>query len=180
MPLPNLAVAAHHARVLAPYYFADRPASVQANPTILMLSIFGLLGGTMLALETLWRVAQRAKDEPHPFRHPVTADRLMDGLRALALLLFIGPDAVLFMAWPDVAPNTRHLLSLTNRICDFLAVAPLAAAWMLGIYGQPTVDYQLRREPIPLHLWLTWQQLRRSLWIGLLLVLMSMGLSYGR
>lgn len=178
--MPSLARAAQHVHTVAPYYLADRPASVQANPTILMFSIFGLLGGSVLALETIWRIAGAMKHDPYPKRHPVTAHRRMWLCAMISLLCFIGPDAVVFMAWPDVAPSTRYAFSLINRSLDFAAMFPLCLAWLLGIYAQPTIDYQMRREPLPTHLWPTWRQLRRPLWIGLLLLLVSMGLSIGR
>lgn len=181
MPLiPSLATAAHHARVLAPYYLADRPASVQANPVILMFSIFGLLGGSMLMLEIISRVVSDAIGQPRPWKHPVTIVRLRSGLGALGVLLYIGPDAVSFMFWPDVTPQTRYAIAITNRLLDSLALIPLSGAWMIGIYGQRTIAYQLSRHPIPVNLWPTWKQLHRPLKIGLLLLILSMGLSLGR
>lgn len=169
---------AHHA--LAPYYFAARPASVIANPTILALSIFGLLGGSLLAVDTLWSVVHKLIEDPHPRWHPLTVRRWEALLVALALILYIAPDAVVFTTWPDVSPATRHTISLVNRFGDFAAAAPAAGWWLLAIYAGPTIDHQLVREPLPVELWPSWRKLRRPLWIGLLVMLASVALSFGR
>ena len=171
---------ADQAHMLARYYAADRPASVQANPTILAFSIFGLFGGSIVSLDTLYRIWRMVRQEPFPLRHPVTLERLVFGGFFLALLLYIGPDAVGFMSWPDVQPPTRRAISLVNRWLDFAAIVPLVASSILWIYAQPVISYQLRRTPIPVDATSTWNRLKRPLWIGFLLLCASLALSFGR
>lgn len=175
-----LAHAAQRAHILTAYYSADRPASAQANPIIFMFSIFGLLGGTMLALEVILRTASDAFHDRLPWQHPVTIMRLRTGLFTLALLLYIGPDAIAIICWPDVVPQTRYLIAVANRILDGAALPLFMAAWMVGIYGQQTVAYQLKRDPIPMHLWPEWSALVRPLKIAGLVLILSAGLSIGR
>ncbi len=172
--------AAEHAHMLAPYYQAARPASVLANPKILAWSIFGNLLGALLSADSIWRMAHQLREDPHPRWHPVTVQRVRILLSALAVLLYIGPDAVVFTTWPDVQPQTRYLIGLTNRILDGVAVFPFAAGWLLGIYSSRTIEHQLAREPVPVDLWLTWPDLKRAAWIGVLVLAASLLLSYGR
>ena len=170
----------HHAAALAAYYQAARPASVLANPKILAWSIFGNLLGALLSLETVWRMGSELIEDPLPRWYPVTVQRVRMLMSALAVALYIGPDAVVFMAWPDVQPQTRYLMALSNRVLDGVAVWLFVAGSVLGKYSARTIDHQLRREPLPNDLWLAIPDLRRALWTGLLVLLVSLALSYGR
>lgn len=168
------------AAVIAPYYYAARPASVVANPTLLAFSIFGLLGGALLSLDSIWQNVHQLIEDPHSRRHPLTIHRARIALSALGVLLFIGPDAIQFTAWPDVAPATRYAMGIVNRYLDSVAIVPFTLGWALGIYAGPTISYQLDREPIPVNLWPSWHDLRRPLWIATLLACASVALSFGR
>jgi hypothetical protein len=197
-----------HAHHVAPYYLASRPASVQANPIILMLSIFGLLGGSVLCGEIVWRHWTAQSQVRRSKRHPVYAYNALVICTFTALLCYIGPDAVVFMAWPDVSPETRYVFGIANRFCDFGAFWFLAKAWYWSVSAREAIVYQLLREPLPLDkfprirdLWAelpqlvpyrdgwrlrmpptppTWARIGRPLFVMTLLMLASAALSVGR
>ena len=71
--------------------------------------------------------------------------------RALDRACLSAPMPIVFMAWPDVSPETRYQYRAHQPAVRLRCGLPaLAAAWLLGIYGQPTIDYQLRQEADPL------------------------------
>ncbi len=176
----HLAMSAAQAHMLSQYYQASRPASVTANPTVLAFSIFGLATGSVISIDTLARIWAMLRDDPFPLRHPVTAERLVFGGFFLAVLCYVGPEAVVFMSWPDVAAGTRRTLSLVNRWSKFAGCVPLVASSLLWLHAQPVVSRQLRRQPIPVDATSRWDKFKRPLWIGFLLLLVSVALSFGR
>ena len=160
-------------------YYLDTPASVD-GPLSYAFTIFGNLGASLLIAEWLWRTIWLMIERPHPYRHPISAVRLIWALFLISSLMRIVPDALLVVLWPDIEPATRYALSRANRLFDGFSIAPLAIAWVASIISAEVVDFQLVRRPLPVNLWPSWARLRRPIGIGVMLVIISGAIAFIR
>jgi hypothetical protein len=158
-------------------YFADLPSSID-GPLAHAISIFGLFGACLLAAEWLWRISWAAIERPHPLCHPVSVIRMTFGLILIALILRVSPDVAITVMWTDLQPETRYWLGRVNRLLDGVSVIPMLGAWLLSLFSTTLVEYQLARAPLPVTLWPTWRRVRRPLWIGALLLFISLVIAY--
>ena len=148
------------------YFYAAVPASVTNDPIGYAISIFGLLTCSLLAFGRLWSIISKLLDDGHSAQHPATLNRWNGLCLILCIMLLTAPDMFLSMMWHDVSPATRFDIARVRRLCQGLCALPMIAAFMLGTYGGPMIEAQLKREPIPVHLLLT----RRKLaWVATLL-----------
>lgn len=161
------------------YYYTQLP-SVADRPIVSFISVIGLFGASTVTIDWMRRIIQNQSALPLPFNHPTTVIRGVAFLMLLSVLLREGPDTMNFMTWPDISPVHRHTLALVNRFCDGLALVPFWNAWLLWIFSGRLISYQLARQPIPVELWPGWNSLKRPMLIGILVVLIGAGLTFGR
>jgi hypothetical protein len=149
------------------YFEADRlPPSFAGEPWLYLATVFSLLLIVLLVLEWLWRLVWSFFETPVPFKSPSMVLRTMLVLLLTGALIRSGPDLYLLMAWDSITPPARQAIAVTDNQLDAIAFVFMSLAWLIARLGEPMVEYQLRKEPLPVHLWPTWKQLKRPLKIG--------------
>jgi hypothetical protein len=161
-------------------FFSPTQPSFVGAPLLQMLTTFSALLVVLLALEWLWRTLWAMRESGSAIGSPSAAMRAMVGLLLVAALLRIGPDAILYASWPDLSPRWRYGIALWDKRLDAVAFAPFSLAWLVSYLGGPMVYYQLARLPLPLHLWPTWEQMKRPLKIGVGALALAFAFTYLR
>lgn len=116
--------------------------------------------GTMMAGKQARRIwKQRFWDHP---KDPVTIYRTILLLAALGLTLRCGASAMELWGWNPDDPATVARVLMAKRWIDPIAVA-CGMGWMgLAILGEPGVEHQLRKAPLPVDMWSRWPALVRA------------------
>lgn len=160
--------------VSAPY-----PPGLDA-PLLYMGAVFFMLLGVLLMLEWIWRLTWRLFEQPAPLKSPTTLVRGVLLVMLVASVVRVAPRLWLFMKWPQLSPTARAELYAIAAYGEIAAVALFTLAWFAGSLAEPMVSYQLDRKPAPLHLWPTWEQLKRPIKIGVGVFAISFALTYLR
>lgn len=153
------------------------PPSFNGHGWLVVLNLAGFTAGfiiaTMLSLKMfrdIWR--HRATDKLH---HPVTVWRAFGGTVSLAMAVRFGPAAMVLWGWdPEHAASTAWLLTL-QRLTDPIAFTlGLLALAGFEISGKGMAAH-LKREPLPLRIWASREQLKRPACITLLSLIAAIG-----
>lgn len=155
------------------------PAFVGHEP-LYMLTVFSLLLVVLLALEWQWRLAWSFFERPAPLKSPTTVLRVVFVLLLTGLLVAKGPDLWLYMRWPVLNDAGRLGLEQLDARMDASAFIFLSLAWLLARLGDPMLQHQLEKQPLPIHLWPTWEQMKRPLKIGCGVFVIAFTLTYLR
>lgn len=161
-------------------YFYDTPAAVIGRPLLEAGTLFAYILITMLALNWAWRQVWALCEGPATLRDPGASIRWTILLLLLSALLRVVPDTVLAMSWAELTPRGRYDISTWDRVADIVSAVPFVAAWGAAYIGGPMVFFQLRREPLPLHLFPTWRQSQRPLKIALACLVLALALTFLR
>lgn len=150
------------------------------GPLIYLVTVWALMLGALLALEWLWRLAWSLFERPAPLRAPLTAVRVILLVLIAAGLIRTVPRLWLFMRWPILSPVERELVAVLSAQAEVAAVLLFSLAWLVAQLGEPMVKYQLEKQPLPLHLWPTWEQMKRPAKIGVGVFAIAFALTYLR
>ena len=136
----------------------------------LMTAMFFL--GLMLAGRQASRIwAQRQWDHP---LDPVTLYRLVTLLAAIAVMLRCGAEALLLWGWSPTDPELTKRVVMAKRWIDPAAVA-CGFVWMsIVMLGEPGIEHQLRKAPLPVDMWSRWPTLVRALGVLVLSMIMAL------
>lgn len=145
-----------------------------------LTAVFFMLLGVLLALEWLWRLVWCLFERPAPLRSPHTAMRIVLIALLVGGVARVGPRLWLFMRWPTLTTPERADLYAMAAQSEIIAVAIFSVAWLLNLLGEPMITYQLEKQPLPLHLWPTWEQMKRPLKIGVGVFAIAFALTYLR
>lgn len=156
------------------------PPSFDGDGLSYMWAVFGLMTVVLLCSEWLWRTLWAFRELPRPIRHPLTVLRSILSLLLFAILLGAVPDLILIMMWPELSPAAREMISVIDRRLDGCIGPVILLAWLISRLGTPMVEYQLIRLPVPINLWPDWAALRRPVWIGFLVLLVSAAVTFLR
>lgn len=147
-------------------YHGSAPEGFEGQPILYMVTIFSLLLVNLLSLEWMWRLAWSIHERPLTIRHPGTTLRIVLFLLVFGGIVRSGPDLVWLVRWPDISVGERDFLLRIDAYMDTISFIPFSLAWLFAFLGGPMIVYQLSRHPLPLHLWPTFDQLKRPLKIG--------------
>jgi hypothetical protein len=161
-------------------YGVDFPPAFAGQPVLYMLTVFSLLLVNLLALEWLWRTGWALWEDSHDFRHPLTIQRIVILLLVLGAVIRSGPDVIVLMRYHAETEAGRLDLYRLDNFLDSVAFIPFSLAWLVAYLAGPMLAHQLAKEPIPLHLWPTWAQIKRPVKIGVGVFAIAFALTYLR
>lgn len=141
---------------LPPSFNGD--ASLFLPNLFLMTAMFFL--GVMMVGKQMSRVwANRFYDHP---LHPVSLYRMILMLAGLALTLRCGVEAMLLWGWEPKNPTQVARIMMAKRWIDPISLG-CGALWMsIAILGEPGIEHQLRKAPLPVDMWSRWPTLARA------------------
>lgn len=139
------------------------PASFNNNAGLFGLNLFLMTAGAMLGLMMAGKQARRIwiqRSIDHPL-HPVSLYRTILMLAGTGIALRCGAEAMHLWSWSTHDPARIATAVMAKRWIDPLAMA-CGFAWMtIAILGEPGIEWQLRRAPLPSDLWSRWPALRK-------------------
>lgn len=158
--MPNkalpIAMVTHTPSVAPPSFDGDM--SLFAFNLFLMTAMFFL--SAMLAYRQGGRIwAQRKYDHP---LDPVSLYRLVTMLAATGMMLRSGAEALNLWGWNPADPIMTARVVMAKRWVDPISLC-CGVIWMsIVMLGEPGLEHQLRKAPLPVDMWSRWPMLVRS------------------
>jgi hypothetical protein len=168
-----------HGPVPASYFLALPPGAGDSR-VVYAQSLAGLFIVSVLYLIEAQFLFRRMRLDPLPFRHPLTVFRMIGITAGVSGVMRNGPDVTLYILWRGVQPGTRYALGYWNRILDGWSAPPHIMHYALLLAAIPVFEYQLRREPLPVHLYPEWGKVlaSRAMAVIVLLMILVGGLAF--
>ncbi len=141
------------------------PASFNGDPSLYLFNLFAMTAmtflGAMMAGKQARRIwAQRIYDHP---KDPVSIHRAILFLAATGICLRCGAEAMTLWGWNPDDPTTTARVVMAKRWIDPVALG-CGMLWMsLAILGEPKIEHQLRKAPLPVDMWSRWPALMRAM-----------------
>lgn len=152
------------------------PPSFNGDMTLFGTNLFLMTAMFFLGLMMAGRQAQRIwlqRRYDHPL-DPVTLYRLITFFAATALTLRCGAEAMMLWGWAPKDPVMTARVIMAKRWIDPIAVG-LGALWMaIAILGEPGMEHQLRKAPLPVDMWSRWPMLIQALGVIVLSFIMAL------
>ncbi|MBB3347311.1 hypothetical protein [Sphingomonas sp. BK069] len=140
------------------------PPSFNNNPSLFFWNIFLMTVGTFLGAMMVGRQAMRVWQQrfyDHP-KDPVSLYRIVTLLAGGALTLRCGAEALSLWGWNPSDPTITARALMAKRIIDPVSLM-LGFAWMsIVLLGEPGIEHQLRKAPLPVDMWSRWPVLARA------------------
>lgn len=140
------------------------PPSFNDGASLFLFNLFIMtaatfLGAMMVGKQSSRIWVQRRYDHP---KDPVTIYRLITLFAGIGLTLRCAAAAMELWGWNPDDPVTVARVMMAKRWLDPIAVG-CGLIWMgLVILGEPGVEHQLRKAPLPTDLWSRWPALARA------------------
>lgn len=140
------------------------PPSFNEDPSLFLFNLFIMTAATFLGammvgkqMNRIW--GQRFHDHP---LDPVTLFRAITVLAAIGLTIRCGASAMELWGWNPSDPSTTARVLMAKRWLDPIGVG-CGFLWMaMVILGEPGIEHQLRKAPLPVDMWSRWPVLARS------------------
>ncbi|MEH3121072.1 MAG: hypothetical protein PGN16_03685 [Sphingomonas phyllosphaerae] len=146
------------------------PPSFNNNPSLFLWNLFLMTAGFFLGLMMVGRQATRVWHQrryDHPV-HPVSLYRAVTLFAGAALTLRCGAEALSLWGWNPADPVTAARAMMAKRIIDPVSLA-CGFIWMaIVLLGEPGIEHQLRKAPLPVDMWSRWPVLVRALLVIIL------------
>lgn len=140
------------------------PPSFNDGTSLYLFNLFAMTAATFVGVMMSGKQARRIwmqRRWDHP-KDPVTIYRLIVLFAAIGLTLRSGAAAMELWGWNPSNPETIARVMMAKRWIDPIALA-FGMMWMsLAILGEPGVEHQLRKAPLPVDMWSRWPQLARA------------------
>lgn len=140
------------------------PPSFNDGTSLFLFNLFIMTAATFLGSMMIGKQASRIWGQriyDHP-TNPVTIYRLITLFAAIDLTLRCGAAAMELWGWNPDDPATVARVMMAKRWLDPIAVG-CGMIWMgLVILGEPGVEHQLRKAPLPIDMWSRWPALARA------------------
>lgn len=146
------------------------PPSFNNNPSLFFWNLLLMTSGFFLGLMMIGRQGSliwRQRRYDHPL-DPVSLYRIVTLLAGGALTLRCGAEALSLWGWNPTDPVTTARALMAKRIIDPLSLM-LGFAWMsIVLLGEPGIEFQLRKAPLPVDMWSRWPVLARAVLVVIL------------
>jgi hypothetical protein len=152
------------------------PPSFDGDMTLYTSNLFLMTAMFFIAAMLFGRQAQRIWSQrryDHPL-DPVSLFRFITMAAAGAAMLRCGAEALLLWGWNPTDPSTTARVVMAKRWIDPVAIA-LGFIWMaVAILGEPALEHQLRKAPLPVDMWSRWPTLVRAIAVVILSFVMAL------
>lgn len=141
------------------------PPSFNNDPSLFMWNLFLMTAGFFLGLMLVGRqggIIWRQRRYDHPL-DPVSLYRLITLLAGFALTIRCGAEALSLWGWNPQDPVISARTMMAKRWLDPIALT-CGFIWMaIVLLGEPGIEHQLRKAPLPVDMWSRWPVLVRAL-----------------
>jgi len=140
------------------------PRAFNNDTTLFVFNLFVMTATTFLGAMMVGKQARRIwmqRIYDHP-KDPVTIYRMILLLAASGITIRCGAAAMVLWGWNPSDPVMTARVVMAQRWLDPIAVA-CGMIWMaLAILGEPGIEHQLRKAPLPVDMWSRWPELVRA------------------
>lgn len=145
----------------APTSFAP---SFNGDQTLFMWNLFLMTAGFFLGLMMVGRQGSRIWQQrvyDHPL-DPISLYRTVTLCAGIALTLRCGAEALSLWGWNPEQPQLTARVLLAKRWIDPISLG-FGLLWMaIVLLGEPGIEHQLRKAPLPVDMWSRWPVLVRA------------------
>lgn len=141
------------------------PPSFDNGASLYLFNLFLMTATTFLGAMMVGKQAnriwsQRFWDRP---LDPVTLYRAVTLFAGIGITLRCGAEAMFLWGWNPADAVTSARVSMAKRWIDPIAVG-CGLMWMtIVVLGEPGIEHQLRKAPLPVDMWSRWPVLVRAL-----------------
>lgn len=140
------------------------PPSFNNDPSLFLWNLFLMTAGVFLGAMMVGRQSSRIWQQRR-YDHaldPVTLYRLITLLAGVALTIRCGAEALSLWGWNPDDPVTSARVMMAKRWLDPISLA-CGFTWMaIVLLGEPGIEFQLRKSPLPVDMWSRWPVLARA------------------
>lgn len=141
------------------------PPSFDNGTSLYLFNLFIMTATTFLGAMMVGKQASRIWSQrfwDHPL-DPVTLYRAITLFAGIGIALRCGAEAMFLWGWNPADAVTSARVSMAKRWIDPIAVG-CGLMWMtIVVLGEPGIEHQLRKAPLPVDMWSRWPVLLRSL-----------------
>jgi hypothetical protein len=117
---------------------------------------------------------------PNRWEEPAKVTVINESLLLLAIIVGVTPDAIVLLSWGDPTAPAYSTLAALDRALDFASGGLFLIFMLRRIRSRPVALFQLQRDPIPIELQPTMEQLRpKFMMIGAIL-LIAVGVAFAK
>lgn len=153
------------------------PPSFDGQGWLVALNLFAMTAGFCLTLmlagkivRDMWRNRYRDK-----LREPVTIIRLVVLAFSVAGVLRFGGEAAVLWGWNPADPTSTAAATLAKRLLDPFAAALAWIGFGGFVLAERGIIDQLRKQPFPINMWASLEQLKRPAIVVLLCFVAAIG-----
>ena len=140
------------------------PPSFDNGASLYLFNLFLMTATTFLGAMLVGKQGSRIWTQrfwDHPL-HPVTLYRLVTFCAGVGVTLRCGAEAMFLWGWNPEDVITSARVSMAKRWIDPIAIG-FGLMWMtIVILGEPGIEHQLRKAPLPVDMWSRWPVLVRA------------------
>lgn len=141
------------------------PPSFDNGASLYLFNLFVMTATTFLGAMMVGKQASRIwgqRFHDHPL-DPVTLYRAITLFAGIGITLRCGAEAMFLWGWNPADVVTFARVSMAKRWIDPIAVG-CGLMWMaIAVLGEPGIEHQLRKAPLPVDMWSRWPVLVRAL-----------------
>lgn len=141
------------------------PPSFDNGASLYLFNLFLMTATTFLGAMMVGKQANRIWNQrfwDHPL-DPVTLYRAITLFAGIGITLRCGAEAMFLWGWNPTDAVTSARVSMAKRWIDPIAVG-CGLMWMtIVVLGEPGIEHQLRKAPLPVDMWSRWPVLVRAL-----------------
>ena len=141
------------------------PPSFDNGASLYLFNLFIMTATTFLGAMMVGKQANRIWSQrfwDHPL-DPVTLYRAVTLFAGVGITLRCGAEAMFLWGWNPADVVTSARVSMAKRWIDPIAVG-CGLMWMaIVVLGEPGIEHQLRKAPLPVDMWSRWPVLVRAL-----------------
>ncbi|MBT2242694.1 hypothetical protein JQK15_04010 [Sphingobium sp. BHU LFT2] len=141
------------------------PPSFENGASLYMFNLFLMTATTFLGAMMVGKQGSRIWTQrlwDHPL-HPVTLYRAITFFAGIGITLRCGAEAMFLWGWNPQDVVTTARVSMAKRWIDPIAIG-FGLMWMsIVVLGEPGIEHQLRKAPLPVDMWSRWPVLVRAL-----------------
>lgn len=140
------------------------PPSFDNGASLYLFNLFLMTATTFLGAMLVGKQGSRIWGQriwDHPL-HPVTLYRTITLCAGVGITLRCGAEAMFLWGWNPADVVTSARVSMAKRWIDPIAIG-FGLMWMtIVILGEPGIEHQLRKAPLPVDMWSRWPVLVRA------------------
>lgn len=140
------------------------PASFNDGASLFIFNLFLMTAMTFLGAMMVGKQASRIwlqRLYDHPL-DPITLYRVITLMAGLGIALRCGAEAMVLWGWNPEDVVTSARVTMAKRWIDPIAVFCGMAWMMIVVLGEPGIEHQLRKAPLPVDMWSRWPGLARA------------------